>query len=111
VKSGDDLRLEEFAMQLISLMDQIFKRSNLKLWLYPYEILATGHDCGIIEFVNDGLSIDYIHHKMSRIFNRNCTLFDYFRKNFGMPNQTAFKTAQRKFAESLAAYSLVCYIL
>jgi len=42
VKSGDDLRQEEFAMQMIWLMQQIFAESKTKLWLKPYEILATG---------------------------------------------------------------------
>ena len=90
VKSGDDLRLEQFAMQLISLMNQIFKRKNLKLWLKPYEILATAQDCGVIEFITDGLSIDYIRRTMSRKYNRNCDLYDYFRKNFGEPKSKEF---------------------
>ena len=29
IKSGDDLRLEQFAMQLISLMNSIFKRKKI----------------------------------------------------------------------------------
>jgi phosphatidylinositol kinase/protein kinase (PI-3 family) len=70
VKSGDDLRLEQFAMQLISMIDQIFKSKKLNLWLCPYEILATGRDSGLIEFVKDGLSIDYIHSRMSSMFGR-----------------------------------------
>ena len=87
VKSGDDLRLEQFAMQLISLMDQIFRRKNLKLWLKPYEILATNENVGIIEFIQDGLGLDYIRKTMSAKLNRNCDLCDYFRKNFGYPSR------------------------
>lgn len=30
----------------------------MKLKLTPYEIIATGQDCGLIEFVSDALSID-----------------------------------------------------
>ena len=50
------------------------------------------------------------------MLNRNCDLYDYFRKNFGSPSQKgtqakSFEKAQRAFADSLAAYSLVCYIL
>ena len=58
VKSNDDVRQEQFAMQLISQMDQIFKLKKLPLWLKPYEILATGQRCGLIECVSDALSID-----------------------------------------------------
>ena len=74
-------------MQLISLMDQIFRRKNLKLWLKPYEIVATSHDTGLVEFVQDGLSVDYIRRMMSAKLNRQCDLGDYFRKNFGYPNR------------------------
>ena len=47
------------------------------------------------------------------MFNRPCSLFDYFCKNFGAPNtyNSNFKKAQNNFADSMAAYSLVCYIL
>ena len=96
VKSGDDLRLEQFAMQLISLMNSIFKRKNLNLWVKPYEILATSYDCGLIEFCDDSLGVDYIKKTMSRLLNRNCDLWDYFRKNFGSPSQ---RGAQQKSFE------------
>jgi phosphatidylinositol 4-kinase B len=51
-------------MQLISQMDQIFKLKKLNLWLKPYEILATGARCGLIEVVSDALSIDGIKRKL-----------------------------------------------
>lgn len=87
IKSGDDMRLEQFAMQLITLMDSIFKRKNLKLWLKPYEILATSFDCGAIEFCEDSLGVDFIRKTMSEMMNRSCDLYDYFRKNFGSPSK------------------------
>ena len=51
VKSGDDLRSEQFAMQLIETIDLIFKKRKLKLKLTPYEILSTGQNCGVVEFI------------------------------------------------------------
>lgn len=42
VKSNDDIRQEQFAMQLIDTFDQIFKGKKLDLWMNPYEILGTG---------------------------------------------------------------------
>ena len=61
VKSLDDVRQEQFAMQLISQIYQIFKMKKLPLWLKTYEILATGPSCGLIEVINDARSIDEIH--------------------------------------------------
>lgn len=74
VKSNDDIRQEQFAMQLISQFDQIFKLKKLDLWLNPYEILGTGQRCGIIELAEDALSIDSIKKKMGK----NSRLIDYF---------------------------------
>jgi phosphatidylinositol 4-kinase len=59
---------------------------KLKLWLRPYEILATGPDCGIIEFVNDTMSLDEIHRQYG-------SLVDYFTAKFGRRNSKAFKKA------------------
>ena len=50
-------------MQLISQINHIFKLKKLSLWMKPYEILATGPDCGLIEFVADSQSLDEIHKK------------------------------------------------
>ena len=47
-------------MQLIETIDLIFKKRNLKLKLTTYEILSTGENCGIVEFITDAMSIDYI---------------------------------------------------
>ena len=65
VKSGDDLRSEQFAMQLIETIDLIFKKRHLKLKLTPYEILSTDQDCGIVEFIPDAFSIDYIKKRIA----------------------------------------------
>jgi phosphatidylinositol 4-kinase B len=90
---------------LINQINQIFKLKKLKLWLRPYEILATGPDCGLIEFVNDTMSLDEVHRSYGSLNN-------YFQSVFG-PNRKskAFKKAQSNFMQSLAAYSLVCYVL
>ena len=80
VKSNDDLRQEQFAMQLISQIHQIFKLKKLPLWLKVYEILATGPSCGLIEGIPDSMSIDGIKKKLPTGLT---TLLDYFRYNYG----------------------------
>lgn len=71
-------------MQFISNIAQIFRRKKLNLWLFPYEIVATGNGCGLIEFVKDGLSLDYIGRMMNERFpDQDCDLYDYFRINYG----------------------------
>jgi phosphatidylinositol kinase/protein kinase (PI-3 family) len=94
-------------MQLISQMDQIFTLHKCHLWLCPYEIMATGPNCGLIEVVDDALSI----HALKEKLGDNGTLLDYFNRQFGPKNGARHKKAKENFVSSLAAYSLVCYIL
>ena len=81
---------------------------KLPLWLKPYEILATGPNCGLIDFINDAMSLDEIHKKTD-----NKTLYEFYVESYGNGKKKSkgFKKAQRSFCYSLAAYSLVCYIL
>jgi phosphatidylinositol kinase/protein kinase (PI-3 family) len=48
VKTGDNLKQEQFAMQLIYQFCQIFESENLNLLLRPYEVVSLGPDSGII---------------------------------------------------------------
>ena len=107
VKTNDDLRQEAFAMQLISSMDQIFRQAKCSLWLKPYEIIATGPNCGLIEVVSDALSVSSIKEKSGQ----NSTIVNYFRDQFGKPDGKKYRKAIDNFTNSLAAYSLVCYIV
>jgi phosphatidylinositol 4-kinase B len=108
VKSGDDLRQEQLAIQLITLFKQIFTQKKIDIWLYPYEIIATHQFCGIIECVPNAISIDGL--KKALPFEHQ-TLYDYFCINMGKEGSRKFKSAQKEFMKSLAGYSLVCYIL
>jgi len=84
------------------------QNKKLKLWLKPYEILATGPSCGLIECLTDAMSLDALKKKLPTGI---ISLAEYFRFNYGNEKTDCFKRAQRNFSESLAAYSLVCYVL
>lgn len=77
MKTNDDLRQEAFTMQCISTMDQIFKQAKLPLWLKPYEIMALGPRCGMLEVIEDFADISTIKEKLSTK-DRFATLVDYF---------------------------------
>lgn len=108
VKAGDELLQEQLAMQLIFKIRQIFYESELELWLKPYEILAVSPSCGLVECINDAYSIDAIKKSLPVYMH---SLLDYFRKKYGPADCKRFKQARDNFIKSLAAYSLVCYIL
>ncbi len=66
VKQGCDLRQEQFATQLISQFDQIFKQHKVRTWLMPYEIICTGPDSGLLQCVPDALSLDSLNQKLKK---------------------------------------------
>lgn len=98
-------------MQMISSMYQIFKEAKSPLWLKPYEIIATGPRCGLIEVVSDAMSIHAIKEKRLEQTGQYSTLLDYFNEQFGPKGKKTRVAATENFCNSLAAYSLVCYIL
>ena len=100
-KSDDDLRQESLAMQLIKMISEIFIKAKLNLYLRTYEIIITSRNSGLIEFITDSISIDNLKRKTGTDLNT-------FYRNFFFHH---FKEAQKNFVESLAAYSLVTYIL
>jgi len=50
-KSGDDLRQDMLTLQMIRIMDKIWKKHELDLQMTPYRCVATGHQNGMIEVV------------------------------------------------------------
>ena len=107
-KTHEDLRQEQFATQLINEFSQIFKLEDTGCWLNTYEIISTGNDAGLVEMVNDSVSINELKQKTN-----NVSLYDFFLYNFGNGNVNShgFKKAMDNFIASLAGYSLVCYFL
>ena len=108
IKSGEDLRQEQFTTQLINEFSQIFALEKLDLVLNKYEIIATGNKVGVIECINDAISIDELHKKtglsLKEFFNV------YYSSEFNF-SEISKKQAKLNFIKSFAAYCLVCYFL
>nr|CAD1842083.1 unnamed protein product [Ananas comosus var. bracteatus] len=106
VKSGDDCRQEHLAVQLVSHFYDIYQEAGLPLWLRPYEVLVTSSYTALIETIPDTASI----HSIKSRFPNISSLRDYFLAKYG-DNSPNFKLAQRNFVESMAGYSILCYLL
>ncbi|KAK1432527.1 hypothetical protein QVD17_09424 [Tagetes erecta] len=106
VKSGDDCRQEHLAVQLISHFYDIFQEAGLPLWLRPYEVLVTSSYTALIETIPDTASL----HSIKSRFPNVTSLRDFFVAKY-QENSPTYKLAQRNFVESMAGYSLVCYLL
>lgn len=129
-KSGDDLRQEAFASQLILAISDMWLDERLELWLKRMKILITSPTTGLVETITDAVSVHSIKKSLS-VHMQNlgiapvsaaqtndgsnigyvATLKDHFLQCFGAEDLYAYKKAQYNFATSLAGYSLICYLL
>ncbi|KAJ9109753.1 hypothetical protein QFC19_001983 [Naganishia cerealis] len=104
-KVGDDCRQDVLALQIIAMFKNVFMKAGLVLYLFPYRVTATAPGCGVIDVVPNATSRD----EMGRAKINN--LYSYFVDKYGSPDTTAFQKARLNFVQSMAAYSVACYIL
>ena len=91
-------------MQLIVQFQRIFLETNMPVKLCPYRILAISSKSGFIEPVPNSLSLD-------KLKKQHTNLLNFFIQTFGDTSELAFKQAQQNFVKTMAAYSVVCYLL
>jgi hypothetical protein len=119
VKTGADLRQEAFACQLIQVCDKIWEDAQTPVWVKRMRILVTGESSGLIETITNGVSLHSLKRSLTLATieagqnprRRIATLKDHFVKTFGSPESDAYKAALDAFKRSLAAYSIISYIL
>ncbi|CAN0433692.1 unnamed protein product, partial [Hapterophycus canaliculatus] len=120
VKSNDDLRQEQLASQLLFVMQRILRAEGVRAWLRPYDIVALSADTGIVEAVPDTISLDALRRYRAGADGGDgagdpgasrFSLTGFFEARFGAKGSDGFRQAQRRFIESLAAYSIACYLL
>lgn len=107
VKAGDDLRKEVLAQQLIEYCQRIFQQEGVDIYLRPYQIVNTGHQSGLVEFLEGAMSIDRIK-KLKP--DKSMTLPEYFNLHFGDSYSFIYAKAVQNFVRSLAGYSLITYL-
>lgn len=106
VKANDDLRQEQLASQLIQRMAFILARERVPVWLCPYEIIAITDRGGIVEAIQDTISLDSLKRNDPNFVDLNT----FFHSHFG-DNVDNLADAKSNFVESLAAYSIVTFLL
>lgn len=119
VKTGSDLRQEAFACQLISVCHKIWVDAEVDVWVKQMRILVTGESSGLIETITNGVSLHSLKRSLTLASvesgenprHRIATLKDHFLKAFGQPDSEPYKAGVDAFKRSLAAYSIISYIL
>ncbi|XP_027779489.2 phosphatidylinositol 4,5-bisphosphate 3-kinase catalytic subunit delta isoform-like isoform X3 [Marmota flaviventris] len=111
-KNGDDLRQDMLTLQMIQLMDALWKQEGLDLRMTPYGCLPTGDCMGLIEAVQHSDTIANIQLNQSNLaaiaaFNRDALLNWLKSKNPG----EALDRAIEEFTLSCAGYCVATYVL
>ncbi|KAI7826423.1 hypothetical protein BX661DRAFT_184003 [Kickxella alabastrina] len=104
-KVGDDCRQDVLALQLIAVFKNIFTSCGLDLYLYPYRVVATAPGCGVIDVIPNSISRD----QMGR--EKVNSLSDYFATRYHGVDSIQYQQARSNFVQSLAAYSVLSYLL
>lgn len=104
-KVGDDCRQDVLALQLISVFKNIFTSIGMDLYVYPYRVVATAPGRGVIDVIPRSISRDQLGREKVN------SMYDYFVAKYGGPDTIHFQKARANFVSSLAAYSVISYLL
>ncbi|OBZ83610.1 Phosphatidylinositol 4-kinase stt4 [Choanephora cucurbitarum] len=104
-KVGDDCRQDVLALQLIAVFKNIFTSIGLDLYVYPYRVVATAPGRGVIDVIPRSISRDQLGREKVN------SLYDYFVAKYGGPESIHFQRARINFVQSVAAYSVISYLL
>ncbi|CAO0794100.1 unnamed protein product [Mucor circinelloides] len=104
-KVGDDCRQDVLALQLIAVFKNIFTSIGLDLYVNPYRVVATAPGRGVIDVIPRSISRDQLGREKVN------SLYDYFVAKYGGPESIHFQRARINFVQSVAAYSVISYLL
>jgi len=108
-KIGDDLRQDQFVIQLINVMNQLWILNDLDLSVMTFICLQTGDKRGFIEMITNAETLKEIQNgSVLNVFDKSC-IYEWLR--FHNPIQSNFNKAVNNFTRSCAAYSVATYVL
>ena len=104
-KVGDDCRQDVLALQLIACFRGIFNNVGLDVYVFPYRVTATAPGCGVIDVLPNSISRDMLGREAVN------GLYEYFVSKYGSEDSIRFQEARSNFVKSMAAYSIISYLL
>lgn len=110
-KSGDDLRQDMLTLQMIRIMDKLWKKEGLDLQMSPYGCISTGDEVGMIEVVLDADTTASIS---KRAGGATAAFYVDPLKNWLQkhnPTESQYEKAVESFIKSCAGYCVATYVL
>ena len=104
-KVGDDCRQDILALQMIAAFRGIFQHVGLPVYVFPYRVTATNPGCGVIDVLPRSISRDMLGREAVN------GLYEWFVSRFGGESGPEFQAARANFVKSMAAYSIISYLL
>ncbi|GMF20318.1 unnamed protein product [Phytophthora fragariaefolia] len=109
-KAGDDVRQDCLTLQLIRLMDEMWRDEGLDLAMEPYKCVATSPMTGILQMVPNSVTTAEVHRRdgMMGTF-KDPSFSDWIRAN--NPDPRSHKAAVDLFGRSAAGYCVATCVL
>jgi phosphatidylinositol-4,5-bisphosphate 3-kinase len=82
-KAGDDLRQDCVTLQILDIMDDMWRNEGLNLHIEPYKCQATWHDGGMLQIVQNSETTASIHKRYGGNLGayKNSTFADWIKDN------------------------------
>lgn len=111
-KAGDDIRQDSLTLQLLSIMDNLWRNNSLNLHMKIYGCVSCGDMNGFIEVVQKSETIANITNEYggsSAVFKREP--LEVWLKQQTNPTDAEWKITVDNFARSVSAYCVATYVL
>eukprot|EP01064_Diplonema_japonicum_P015114 TRINITY_DN22880_c0_g1_i1.p1 TRINITY_DN22880_c0_g1~~TRINITY_DN22880_c0_g1_i1.p1 ORF type:complete len:1152 (+),score=273.25 TRINITY_DN22880_c0_g1_i1:71-3457(+) len=112
-KAGDDLRQDLLTLQIIAMMDSIWKAQGLDLHMTPYGCVACDDGVGMIEVVLNAETIASITKKAggAAMAFAEDPMINWLRQQNCNKDEAGVRNCMQNFLHSCAGYCVATYIL
>ncbi|RHY37425.1 hypothetical protein DYB34_000992 [Aphanomyces astaci] len=109
-KSGDDVRQDSLTLQLIRVMDELWRAEGMEMAMEPYKCVATGPMTGILQVVLNAVTTADIHKRVGNWGAFDDTSFsNWIQAN--NQDKKSLKNAVDLFHRSCAGYCVATCVL